>query len=150
MVRHTEADESTEDENDATRFVRVAIEGEKAVDEHDVVDKATSHHTAGTELYGEDDFDDDGMYVGDDDVYAVVRFWVDSDDAAYKVFDAVDELADDGWEVSREHTQGSFTAPVDNSGTFAQPAGSPPEDESSKNHRTKYVAYKQVADGSDE
>ena len=147
MVRHTNPEEEANDENDATRFVRIAIEGRKAVESRDVVDKANSHHTAGTEMYGDDDFDDDGMYQGEDDVYAVVRFWADSDRPAYEVFDAVDELADDGWEVDREHTQGSFTSPVDRSGTFDQPVGTPPEDESKKNHRTKFVAYKQIFGG---
>jgi len=139
MVRHTDADGSTEDVNDATRFVHTSINGRKRVAEHDVVDDASDHHTA-------DNFDDAGMYVGDEPVFAVVRFTVDADAAAYEVFDAVDELADDGWEVERVSTRASFTAPVDTSGAFDQPAGSPPEDEAAKNHRTEFVARKRVDD----
>lgn len=144
MVRHTDADDEESTKNDATRFVHTVVNTQKAVESHDVVTDASGHHTAECGMFGTGgDFDDDGMFTGDE-AHAVVRFTVDADAPAYQTHAVVDGLAEDGWSVERERTKASYSAPVDRSGTFDQPAQAPPEDESKKNHRAEYVARKRV------
>lgn len=148
MVRTTTRDDES-DTNDATRFVREQIQSEKAVESFDAVDKVGGHHTADTSQFGDDDFDDDGNYDGDDPVDVVLRVTVDGDAPAYKVRKVVDALTERGFDVSGPEVNRSWSAPVDTSGTFDKPAGTSPEDDASYNHRFEYTARKRVHDADD-
>lgn len=124
MVR-TQSRNDDESANDLTRFLRAASEAEDAFDDVDTK-KVRSWFTAAVESgCGDDDFDG-GDYVADDPVFVKVEVTIDvpNDDSAYGAVAALQKtVGDKGFVVEDTDWSGYFTAPVDTSGTFDQPAG---------------------------